>query len=128
MLLFPALWSAVVAMSPVAIHPCGGMEHGSSVAADAATDPHAHHAAPSDVSAATLQSSSADDAPGRSDVGSCECVDCGAPTAATSVPTYALGLVTVSTARASVQWPASARGAFSATDHALPFANGPPQG
>ncbi len=111
-------------MSPVAIHPCGGAAHGSA----SVTDPHAQHRAA--LVTEVQEPAAADAAPASTDQErrACECVDCGPPTAAAAVPGFELDGTTTVRFVSPSRWPAASRRSISAVDHALPFANGPPQG
>lgn len=119
-----ALWSLVVTGGPVTVHPCP--EHnGTSVALAAAGADQSM----SDSTDATMDASmhSHGTSPTPSHAGHCQCPRscCASSTTPLAQPPV---LIAVAESAGARQLPAhgTARLAFPAPDHTLPFANGPP--
>jgi len=126
LLVLPALWSAMVAMSPVPIHPCGGMEHGVAAVAGAIDGEHAEHAEHAEHSehASALHSEAGQQ---HDESSNCECVGCGTPAVAAAMPSVGFSAAVEKIVATPQSRPAAARVSVTPVPHSLPFANAPPQ-
>lgn len=109
-------------MSPVPVHACGGTGHTQGAAEPAQLDEHAHHHGASEHSTRP-EATQGDDAHDT-----CECVGCGTPAVATTVPAFRWSVLVAEATESAPQWPADARASIARAAHSLPFSNGPPQG